>query len=86
MHNQPFTPAGTLVPLDDTSLLAAAQTYGVTPYFHISTLDADGVFAVTLQQAQAGAAFGFRRAHGGAHRLRSGGEDAGEPDGADTRT
>lgn len=43
-----FTPEGNLIVLDDSRLLSAAFTYGVTPFLHLSTLTEDGVFSNTL--------------------------------------
>ncbi len=39
-----FTPAGELVPLDDQAVIDLALEYGVTPWMHLSTLTAEGVF------------------------------------------
>lgn len=45
-----FTPAGTLVPLDDDLLVELALGYGVTPWMHLSTLTQDGTFSSALGQ------------------------------------
>ena len=43
-----FTPEGTLVPLDDRRMVDLALEYGVTPWMHLSTLTAQGVFSSEL--------------------------------------
>ncbi|MBQ0010726.1 MAG: LysM peptidoglycan-binding domain-containing protein [Ruminococcus sp.] len=43
-----FTESGTLIPLDDERLLAAARDYGVSPLLHLSTLTESGNFSDTL--------------------------------------
>lgn len=46
-----FTEDGTLIPLDDERLLAAARDYGVSPLLHLSTLTESGNFSDTLAAA-----------------------------------
>ncbi len=49
-----FTPQGSLVPLDDRGLVDLALEYGVTPWMHLSTLTAEGVFSSELGLALLG--------------------------------
>ena len=49
-----FTPAGTLVSLDDENIISAAQSYGVKPLMHLSTLTKDGNFSNELASALLG--------------------------------
>ena len=46
-----FTPQGTLVPLDDGPMLAAARQLEVAPLLHLSTLTEDGGFSNELAHA-----------------------------------
>lgn len=43
-----FRPDGSLIDLDDSRLIAAANTYGARPLMHISTLTENGNFSSTL--------------------------------------
>ncbi len=43
-----FTPSGALVELDDSRLIAAAQSYGTAPLMHLSTLTREGGFSNEL--------------------------------------
>ncbi len=43
-----FRTDGSIIPINDEEIIDRAQVYGTAPYFHLSTLDENGVFSNSL--------------------------------------